>query len=40
MLTPDDGSRDEGFGSYLQDPDTLMRYDPVCRDQHPSACKR
>ena len=29
MLTPDDGSRDGGFRSYLQDPDTWMRYDPT-----------
>ncbi len=28
MLTPDDGSRDGGFRSYLQDPDTWIRYDP------------
>ncbi len=28
MLTPDDGSRDGGFRSYLQDPGTWMGYDP------------
>ena len=28
MLTPDDGSRDGGFRSYLHDPGTWMRYDP------------
>lgn len=28
MLTPDDGSRDGGFRSYLQDPTTWRQYDP------------
>ena len=28
MLTPDDGSRDGGFRSYLEDPATWKRYDP------------
>jgi len=28
MLTPNDSSRDGGFRSYLQAPDTWMRYDP------------
>jgi hypothetical protein len=28
MLAPDDGSRDGGRRSYLQDPVTWMRYDP------------
>jgi hypothetical protein len=28
MLTPDDGSRDGGFRSYLRDPATWMRFDP------------
>jgi hypothetical protein len=28
MLTPDDGSRDGGFRSYLQHPGIWMRYDP------------
>jgi hypothetical protein len=28
MLTPDDGSPDGGFRSYLQEPDTWRRYDP------------
>ena len=28
MLTPDDGSRDGGRRSYLEHPDSWMRYDP------------
>jgi hypothetical protein len=42
MLTPDDGSRDGGFRSYLQDPGAWVRYAPssspallVCFDRHP-----
>jgi len=32
MLTPDDGSRDGGFRSYLQDPARWGRYDPELFD--------
>lgn len=28
MLTPEDGGRDEGLRSYLDDPDTWAKYDP------------
>ncbi|HHQ49329.1 MAG TPA: hypothetical protein ENK19_10670 [Acidobacteria bacterium] len=32
MLTPDDGSRDGGFRSYLEDPGRWRRYDPELFD--------